>query len=141
MRQVTLGVRCVRDSVLMNREWLEATQSRDLEKIQQMLVTGVDINSLDQYGQTALMNAACTGSVDVVRLLIERGAELNHSAKYHLTALMLAVINQNLEIVKLLVEGGANISIRGSGPFEYTPLEYAERIQSYEISALLRAHT
>lgn len=84
------------------------------------------------------MNAAHKGHVGVVRLLVERGAELNHSAKYNLTALMLSVIARHPSVVRDLVKAGADTTLRGTGPFMATPLEYSEQMGYTEISAVLR---
>lgn len=126
---------------LLKKEWLEATKSGDLARIQSLIDAGVNINALDHHGQTALMNSAMHGKYEVARLLVQQGAEFNHTAKYHLTALMLAVINRHKEIVQLLAEAGADTGIKGShGQFACTPLEYADRSAMHEISAVLRAH-
>jgi ankyrin repeat protein len=63
----------------MNKEWKDATKQGNLEKVRLLLAKGTDINSKDQYGQTALMNAAHTGQVELVGLLIEKWCRL----KYH----------------------------------------------------------
>ena len=111
----------------MKSEWRDAISSGDLNRVCALLDQGADINSLDEHGQTALMNAAYRGDVELVRVLIQRGAKLNHTAKYRLTALMLAVINNRTEIVRLLVKAGADTTIKGStAGFDRTPLEYAQ---------------
>lgn len=99
----------------MNDEWLQATTAGSLERIRALLEEGIEINSKDKYGQTAVMNASRNGNVEVVRLLIEKGADLDVTAKYNLSALMLAVINGHREIVQLLTDAGADTRIRGTG--------------------------
>jgi ankyrin repeat protein len=126
----------------MNREWKEATQSGDLDRVAALLDAGADINSLDEHGQSALMNAVYSGDIELSRLLIERGAELNHTAKYRLTALMLAVINNHPEIVRLLVDAGADMQIKGThGQFNRTPLEYAQACGYTAIETILRSRS
>lgn len=124
----------------MKNSWLEATQNGDCDRVVALLNEGADINSLDKHGQTALMNVAYRGDLALVELLIKEGAELNHSAKYRLTALMLAVINSHKEIVKALVEAGADTERGGSGPFEYTPLEYAMKHGLTEFISILTSN-
>lgn|SRR5574341_2281198 len=124
----------------MKREWREATKSGDLDRVCTLLDQGADINSLDEHGQTALMNAVYGGDVELTQILIQRGAELNHTAKYRLTALMLAVINNRAEIVRLLVTAGADTTIQGSyGSFACTPLQYAQEHGQAEIAEILSA--
>ncbi|MDH3216228.1 MAG: ankyrin repeat domain-containing protein [Candidatus Krumholzibacteria bacterium] len=95
--------------------WEDAVRRGDLERIDELIGTGVDINSLDAHSQTALMRAAVYGHTGVVRRLIEHGANLNVTAKYNLSALMLAIINDHVDIATLLVEAGADLHVRGTG--------------------------
>lgn len=124
----------------MKADWREATRSGDLNKVCSLLDDGADINSLDEHGQTALMNAVYRGDVELTQILVQKGAELNRTAKYRLTALMLAVISDRVEIVRLLVKAGADTTIKGSkGSFERTPLEYALEHGKAEIAEILNS--
>ena len=122
----------------MNKEWQKATESGNYEEVLLLIENGEDINSLDRYGQTALMNATYRGDSELVKLLVEQGAKLDVTAKYNLTALMLAVINDRKEIVRILVNAGANTTLKGSkGTFECTPIEYAKEHGKDEIVSIL----
>ena len=85
----------------MTSEWQAALAAGDVERLRSMLDEGADIDALDRYGQTGLMQAAVRGRAEVAELLIERGAALDHTAKYKLSALMLAVVNGHVEIVRI----------------------------------------
>ena len=121
----------------MNKEWKDATKQNNLEKVRLLLGKGADINSKDQYGQTALMNAAHRGQVELVRLLIEHGADLNTTAKYNLTALMLSLIAGHPEVARLLIEAGADVNLRSNRNF-YSALHLAENAGYSEIAVLLK---
>lgn len=122
----------------MNKEWQAATEAGNHAKVSLLLENGENINSLDRFGQTALMNAAHRGDTGLVKLLVDRGAELDITAKYNLTALMLAVINKHTEIVRILANAGADATIKGSkGTFERTPLDYAKEHGNDEIVSIL----
>lgn len=124
----------------MKKEWQKATNSGNYQEVCLLLDDGEDINSLDRYGQTALMNAAYRGDTQLVKLLVERGAKLDITAKYNLTALMLAVINDHNDIVRILVNAGANTGIKGhKGSFVCTPIEYAKEHGKGEIVTILGA--
>lgn len=99
----------------MREDWRKAAIDGDEATIQALLVAGVDVNSRDRYGQTALMLASMHGRDEVVRLLVAEGAALDETAKFRLSALMLAVVNQNEEIARELVDAGADTELRGSG--------------------------
>jgi ankyrin repeat protein len=109
----------------MNHEWKEAQKSGDLNRVAALLDAGADINSLDEHGQSALMNAVYSGNIELAKLLVQRGADLNHTAKYRLTALMLAVINNRPEIVRVLVDAGADMQIKGTHGFAITHCQAA----------------
>ena len=126
----------------MNKAWQQATEEGNHENIIFLLESGENINSLDSYGQTALMNAAYRGDTELVKLLVGQGAKLDVTAKYNLTALMLAVINERNEIVRILVNAGANTNMKGSsGSFECTPVEYAKEHGNNEIISILDKNT
>ena len=126
----------------MKKYWAVATLAGNIERVQALLDGGADINSLDKYGQTALMNASARGNLNLVEVLVKHGAELNHTAKYRLTALMLAVINHHKAVVSVLLKAGANAEPGGSkGHFECTPLEYAKEHGLHEIAVILSNRT
>jgi ankyrin repeat protein len=99
----------------MNEAWKRATGSGDLVAIRALLDVPENLDSRDEHGQTALMNAARSGRAEVVTCLIEQGADLDVAAKYGLTALMLAIVNGHTGIAMALVRAGADVTRRGSG--------------------------
>jgi hypothetical protein len=57
---------------------LEAASRGQSERIvRRFLDAGIDVNSQNCYGETALMWAAGTGATDIVRLLLSRGARVD----------------------------------------------------------------
>jgi len=125
----------------MKKEWKEATETGNCEKVSILLEEGEDINSLDSCGQTALINAAYRGDINLVSLLVVHNAKLDITAKLNLTALM-AVINKRNEVVRILVQAGANTTLKGSkGSFERTPIEYAREHGNNEIVNILSNFT
>lgn len=103
----------------MRDDWRKAAIGGDSRVIEGLLAEHVDIDSLDRYGQTALMLAAKHGRDAVARLVLERGAEMDATAKYRLGALMLAVVNRHTGIAEQLVDAGANTLLRGAGAWGF----------------------
>ncbi|MGO9568404.1 MAG: ankyrin repeat domain-containing protein [Desulfomonilaceae bacterium] len=68
---------------------------------------GADVNAKDNHGWTALMEAAKTGHLDVVKLLLDEGADVNAKDNYGWTALKIAEEDGHKEIVELLKAHGA----------------------------------
>ena len=83
--------------------------------IEQLLRAGADPNVSLPGGETALMTAARTGSVEALRVLLVSGAAVD--AREHTreqTALMWAAAQGNTAAVKLLGEAGANVHARSN---------------------------
>ena len=88
-----------------------------------LLENGADVNSIDEYGWTALMMASkysnTTSSLETIRLLLEKGADINLINEYGSTALMMAAQYSNttssLETVSLLLERGADVNLADIG--------------------------
>jgi ankyrin repeat protein len=78
-----------------------------------LLKAGADVNAAYGEGETPLMTAARSGSVDVVTLLIEGGAKVNAAESFRgETALMFAAVENHAPIVKALIDAGADVNGR-----------------------------
>ena len=95
--------------------WADAVTRGDSDAVRDLLRRGVDVDTRDRHGQTALMLAAHAGHRDVVAVLVEHGAALDVTAKYGLSALMLAVVAGHPEVARLLARAGADRTLRGTG--------------------------
>lgn len=75
-----------------------------------LLERRANIDALDDYGASALIEASSNEHLNVVKILIERGADLNIEDKENsLTALDKAGFKGNLQICKLLLSSGSNM--------------------------------
>ena len=89
------------------RELWHAAGMGDLERLNQLLDQGLDVNIGDRTGVTALMRAAYHGQLPIVQALIERGADLNAKDNGGLTALMMAKHAGHQDTVDSLLAAGA----------------------------------
>src|SRR5258706_2996915 len=81
------------------------------EMIRRIPDAGVDPDTTDPGGETALMTAARTGAVAALHLLIERGAAVDaREPEFQQTALMIAVREDHRAAVELLVKAGAAVN-------------------------------
>jgi ankyrin repeat protein len=80
-----------------------------MQDIIDVLENGYDVNQADHIGFTALMGAAKSGNIELLKLLIKYGAHINLKDHNHFTALHYATLHNQLEAVKVLVENGAII--------------------------------
>ena len=98
-----------------------AVQAGDLFAVEQAVDFGIDVNSRDRYGDTALIKAG-NGTTEMLKLLIELGASVNAIDCREATALMYASEAGNVNNVKFLLEHGARIVCDMHG---YTAIVYA----------------
>ena len=99
----------------MDAVWEDAIKGGDLQQVRLLLDRGTDPDSLNRYGQTALMLAAHAGQDELVKILIAEGTRLNVTAKYGLSALMLAIVAGHANVARLLADAGADLTIQGTG--------------------------
>lgn len=85
-----------------------AILQKDLLQVQQYARTMPDLNEIDPYGYTPLIEAAIVNDVEIARCLLDAGADPNAQDRIGGTPLHWAVENNNLELCKLLLDRGAN---------------------------------
>jgi ankyrin repeat protein len=103
--------------------------------VQEMLDKGIDPNTRDQFGTTALEHAAEAGHTEVVKLLLGKGADANLKDMRGNSALMLAVWNGHTDTVKAIVSSGADVNLRNSAGL--TALSIAQGKGREEIAVFL----
>ncbi len=80
------------------------------EALELLINYGANINARSNYGETALMCAACNGKKEALELLINYGAEIMARSNYGRTALMWAIeTNISKECTKLLIEAKSDL--------------------------------
>lgn len=73
-----------------------------------------DINTRDESGETALMQASKSGHLEVIKLLLAKGADANAKSKDGTTALIHAAQRGHTDVVKQLQERDANINMENT---------------------------
>jgi ankyrin repeat protein len=100
------------------RELINAAVDGNLEKVAEILNTGVNVNATyerdnsELSGMTALMVASSHGYSNMVGELIKRGANVNLKRYGGGSALMLAAGNPDVQTIKALLAAGANPNIQ-----------------------------
>ncbi len=103
-------------------ELLQATRAGDSDRVEALLLSGVDPDSYEGTGTTALDSAASRGDKAVAKILIKHGANVNLDFGCW-TPLRWAIQNGHLEIVKILIAAGADVNHETSSGD--TPLIYS----------------
>jgi ankyrin repeat protein len=105
--------------------------------IGRLLDAGADPNTVLPDGETVLMTAARTGTVDAVKVLLARGANVDaREPSKGQTALMWAAAENNATVIKVLAEAGADIRAQ-SNTGRFTPLMFAVRAGHLEATRAL----
>lgn len=118
---------------------VRASAMGDIAQVKKLLADGVDINTADPKGRTALIEAAWGGHTEIVKLLVERGADVNCADSSGFTPLMRAVEDQHVAIVTFLVKHGADVNTRGNVRGS-TPLMLAAENGGVKLIELLLEH-
>lgn len=91
-------------------ELFDAVKAGNLNKVQELVKNGADLNLKDQYGSTLLHRAANWQKNAILKYLLENGANPNiKSGEHNLPAFQGAALMNNIEAVKLLIEHGADV--------------------------------
>lgn len=125
----------------MDAAWEDATKRGDVQIVLELLGRGIDVDTRDRYGQTALMLAAHAGHREVVEILIRHRANLNVTAKFGLSALMLALVAGHADVARMLAKAGADVALQGTGAPGFagkTAYDLAVERGMLELSAVLK---
>ncbi len=106
-------------------QFVKASYNGDLVLVKKLYNEGADINaeSKANYDTTALVTAANSGKIEVVKFLLEKGVDVNQKTSGKSTALSSALLGGHVEMVKLLISKKADVNFdAGYG----TPLKRVE---------------
>ena len=115
---------------------ITASKENDVDAVKSLLAKGVDVNTKDSKGMSALRHAALWGHAEITRLLLDKGADLkevltdtldaeimrlllakganvNETGGASYSLLMLAAQNGRRDVVQVLLDYGANVNARG----------------------------
>lgn len=95
-----------------------------------MLNARMPVDSVDEFGFTALMRAAIYNRTDVIRVLLQRGADVNRRSVIDgSTAIHRAALNNSTDVIRILMQHGATAKVQDN--HGRTPVGLA-RIWNYE---------
>jgi len=127
-----------------------------IDQIRTYLSQSPDVNELDEYGFTPLIEAAIVNNTEIAKYLIRHGADVNLQDMIGGTALHWATENNNLELSRILLEQNANPNLytfagqsplvmpylRGQQPLKNILLKYGANLEFAQdyINAKLLGH-
>ena len=116
----------------------QAVMQNDIERLKQILDAGIDADTINQDGQSALMAAAFQGKRDIINLLLESGADINFPDEIGRNPLIYAISGNKPEVVSDLLYRGANVS--STDAKGNSPLHYAAKLDNHIIVSLLMSN-
>ena len=120
-------------------EMHDAVKSGDLPRVQQLVVSGSDVNSTGVNDETPLIVASLEGQGEIANYLLQRGAEIDARNAGGLSALHAAAYAGHGDIVALLLAKGANVN-DAANHFGVTPLHLAAEENHLAVVELLLKH-
>ena len=121
----------------MSKTIFDYVKENNIDKINELLESGVNVNVKDKYGNTPLYYASTYGQLQIAKLIIEYGADVNIKC-YGSTPLHQASYNRRTEVTKLLLECNADVNVKDS--IGWTPLLWASYNGHVDIVKLLVDH-
>ena len=103
---------------------LQEAADGNLENVKALIKDGIDVDMVNDIGETALHKAAGGGHTEIVKVLIAAGADINKKTLYDLTALSIAINAGNTDIAEILKAAGAK-----GGTVESIPESVEEEIE------------
>lgn len=88
--------------------------SNDVNEVEALLQQGVDVNEVDDYGLTPLIETVLSGQLELAELLLSRGADVNEPDLTGSSPLHWAVENNQVAFCRLFLEHKADANAYNS---------------------------
>lgn len=124
-----------RDIPYNQEEFAKNTGEWEDDIIRLFLDAGMDPDTSNQEGNTALMSAASKGNITAIEILLEAGADVNAQNKNGESPLWFACAKGQHDIIELLLRAGSNVNMRNKKG--ETPLWNMMRNKNYNAFQML----
>ncbi|WP_421672129.1 ankyrin repeat domain-containing protein [Raoultella terrigena] len=91
-------------------EYLLAAEQGNLAQLKQCLLKGVNINSANRHGQTAIVLASLHQHYDCVAQLIAAGIDINKQDQTCLTPFLISCLNNDLTLLRLILPADPDLN-------------------------------
>ncbi|MEX0499881.1 Ribulose-5-phosphate 4-epimerase and related epimerases and aldolases [Raoultella terrigena] len=91
-------------------EYLLAAEQGNLAQLKQCLLKGVNINSANRHGQTAIVLASLHQHYDCVAQLIAAGIDINKQDQTRLNPFLISCLNNDLTLLRLILPADPDLN-------------------------------
>jgi ankyrin repeat protein len=91
-------------------EYLLAAEQGNLAQLKQCLLKGVNINSANRHGQTAIVLASLHQHYDCVAQLIAAGIDINKQDQTRLNPFLISCLNNDLTLLRLILPAAPDLN-------------------------------
>ena len=92
----------------LDDQLMKAVVSGNTAAVKGLIAEGANVNAIDKFGYTSLIEAVDKGYIDIIIILIDNGATTNSKGLEE--AFVAAAYKGNTEVVKVLISKGVSIS-------------------------------
>jgi ankyrin repeat protein len=117
-------------------KFLSLVLAGEADLVKLFLIAGMNPETADRNGITALMWGAGKGHSEIVHVLLEHGAKVNAQTSKGKTPLMSAAYYGKIETLKILLDYGAERNLKDSG--DKTAFDWARERKQDKISEILQ---
>ncbi|MBF0627190.1 MAG: ankyrin repeat domain-containing protein [Magnetococcales bacterium] len=114
----------------LNQQFRQLIQQKRFNELQALILSGVDINTMDPKRVSPIHVAAYLGSVEAMRMLIQRGVNLKATVFGGWSVMHYAAFGGHVELCNLLAAMGVPLEVTDIGG--ETPVFYAIESGSLE---------
>lgn len=95
----------------MSEQLIQAVKGKDSETVRRLIEEGVDSNTQDSQGRTAIMIATYNNDIETAKILIDAGADVNNKDDMENNPFLYTGAEGYIDILKLTIKAGADPSI------------------------------
>ncbi|MEQ4700222.1 ankyrin repeat domain-containing protein [Providencia rettgeri] len=92
-------------------DFLTAAEQGQLEILKSCLEKGVDINTTNRQGRTAIVNASLNKHYECVSFLINAGADINKQDQTCFNPFLLSCLNDDLTLLRIVLPAKPNLDL------------------------------
>ena len=123
-----------RHAQAQDMQLMQTAGTGDMARMTTLLANGAQVNAIDAQGNSALLNAAREGEVEIARLLLKAGAYVDGRGGT-MSPLVAAALRGHTILVRLLIRNDANVNAVGEN--ELSALMNAVKLNRPEVVKVL----